>query len=71
MRSSGELIIWTVAMGHGPSVHEKQDTAVALVGRYSTALCRIWVQIVLICTHTERDTADHGHTELDLRGPTT
>ena len=43
----------------------------ALVGRYSTALCRIWVQIVLIYTHTERDAADHIHTELDLGDPTT
>ena len=43
----------------------------APVGRYSTALCRIWVQILLICTRTERDAADHGHTELDLGDPTT
>ena len=43
----------------------------APVGRYSTALCRIWVQILLICTRTERDAADHGHTELDLGDPIT
>ena len=43
----------------------------APVGRYSTALCRIWVQIVLICTRPEGDTVHQGHTELDLGDPTT
>ena len=43
----------------------------APVGRYSTGLCRIWVQILLICTRTERDTECYGRTELDLRDPTT
>ena len=43
----------------------------APVGRYSTAWCRIWVQILLICTRTERDTECYGSTELDLRDPTT
>ena len=58
-------------MGREPSVHDEQGTTVAPVGRYSTGLCRIWVQILLICTRTERDAADHGQTELDLRDPTT
>ena len=71
MRSLRELFIWTVAMGRVPSVHDEQAPNAARVGRYSTGLCRIWVQILLICTRTERDAADHGYTELDLRDPTT
>ena len=58
-------------MGREPSVHNEQGTTVAPVGRYSTGLCRIWVQILLICTRTEGDAAHHGHTELDLGDPTT
>ena len=58
-------------MGHAPSVHDEQGTNAAPVGRYSTALCRIWVQILLICTRIEGDTVHHGRTELDLRDPTT
>ena len=58
-------------MGREPSVHDEQGTTVDPVGRYSTGLCRIWVQILLICTRIERDTVHHGLTELDLRDRTT
>ena len=58
-------------MGRAPSVHDEQNTTVPPGGRYSTGLCRIWVQNLLICTQTEGDTVHHGHTELDLRDPTT
>ena len=58
-------------MGREPSVHDEQGTTVAPVGRYSTGLCRIWVQILLICTRIEGGTKCYDRTELDLRDPTT
>ena len=71
MRSLGESFTWTVAMGRVPSMHDEKAPNAAPVGRYSTALCRIWVQILLICTRIERDVTHHGRTELDLGDPTT
>ena len=71
MRSLRESFIWTVAMGRAPSVHDEQGTTVAPGGRYSTGLCRIWVQNLLICTRAERDCERYGSTELDLGDPAT
>ena len=57
-------------MGRVPSVRDEQAPNAARVGRYSIGLCRIWVQILLICTRTAGDTECYGRTELDLRDPT-